>query len=321
MSNLKETKGFAELKGIIGGLDRVKQAIEKGEKINRYSDDDTIKRLYFTVKTNTDNVHFLQLTHFKNNQQAYISKFDGEKTETLKIEWENRNRQLEDGWRIIGVTVKATGDENVRYLTSFDAIDYILEHFNDGDSVYINASITNSGSDERLFKNYELKKVLALKNPIDFNDEKFEEQADFTEEFVFNNCYDDVNGLIINGYFVDFRQNTAPVQYVVKNEDHNVAEYFRKDVKYGDLLKVSGIINNRVTFKLVDAEPTDNQKAVVGRQTVSAKQRENRFKQREIESEDRSIQIISVDEIMAKKYTKEDIETTSDSVMPWNKEE
>jgi hypothetical protein len=149
----------------------------------------------------------------------------------------------------------------------------------------------------------------------------FEEQSDFEEEFVFNNCYDDTNGLVVNGFSIDYRQNINDVQYLVKSEDAEVASYFRDNVKFGDLLKVGGFVNNRVVYKFVDAEtPAEEPKSVVGRKTVSGKQKNN--KTREIESEDRSIQIIEIIDIQQGKYTKEDLEVVEEEEkMPWDTEE
>lgn len=317
MAELKQTKGFANFKGIIGGLDKIKDGTAD-EKL--YKEDEKIKKMKFTIKTSDDNMHFLELIQFKMGkamEYAYISRKNEEtgKFEWQKIAWEKRNEPMTDGWRIIGIDVKAVGDEKRKSMVAYDAIDYIKDNFNDGDSVFIGAEISHSEGNDQLYTNFSVKKMFATKDPIDFESEDFEEISEFDETVVFKTSYPDENGLAVLAYSIDYKGDTSQVQFLVKNEDKEVADYIEKELNLGDSVKVAGIINNRAEYEYVDVgdEEEQEEENIIGRKTNSQKRQKRQ--ERHIKSQERNLQITSLDVGSIEKglYKEEDLEFVVDN--------
>jgi hypothetical protein len=306
MAELKQTKGFANFKGIIGGLD----AIKKGKaKEFQYRDDEKLKKMQFSIKTSDDNMHYVQLIQFKmgkSRDSVWISRKDDEtgNFETQEIPWEKRNDPLTDGWRIIGVSIKATGDENAKSMVAEDAIEYIKDNFNDGDTVFIGADLSHSDWKDSVYHNYDIKRMYIAKEDIDFEDEEFEETADFNEQIIFDSIAVVEGEGFLKGYTVDYKKDKTEVQYVVRDKD--VLNYFKETAKFGDLVTVEGIVNNRVVYKYRDAkEDEESDGVLVGRQTKSSK-RNSQI--REVEYEDKTLEIIGVSKNVEGAYDEKDLE-------------
>ena len=65
MGELKQTKGYANLRGVIGGLNKIKEDIQNGKDNRNYMDGEKIKKLKFSVKTAEDNMIFVEMKQFK----------------------------------------------------------------------------------------------------------------------------------------------------------------------------------------------------------------------------------------------------------------
>ena len=311
MSELKQTRGYAQLRGVIGNLDKIKKDLLEGKSNKNLIDTETIKKLSFSVKTSKDNVIFVEIKQFKTGnamQFAYVSKRDEEtgKYQTNKINFSDRHRQLNDGWRLIGVSLKGKDDDVVKNLVPYDAIDYILENFEDGDGVFVNAEIAHSDNGDRQYTNYEVKKMFVTRDekgqykPIDFDAEDFEEQAEFSDELIYDSSYPSERGLEITAKYVNYDKTLHDVSLVVKNNTgcDEISEYVEQNFKRGDLVTFGGIINNRVEYEEVvideevEAEPQSN---VLGKKTKSMQRSTRKNTQRQIKSEDRSLQITALD--------------------------
>lgn len=313
MSELKQTKGYAQLRGIIGGLDRVKDAITTRKETKQYTDNDKIKKLQFSVKTSEDNMIYVELKQFKTGnslKNVYISKRDEDtnKTETKAVPFNERHRNFDDGWRIIGVSLKSNNDEYAKNLVPYDAIDYVLENFSDGDSVFINAEMSHTDNGEgKFYTSYEIKRMYVTHDPIVFESEEFEEQSDFTEDIVFAEVVDTGDNAFVKGFAINYRGEPQDCQFLIDKSDKEVIEFFKTDVKFGDVVSLEGIINNRVVYKYREAsEEEKDDKPMVGRKTKSS---QNNSKIREIESENRSLQIIGVTDVKRGMYTAEELGT------------
>ena len=319
MAELKETKGYANFKGIIGGLDVIKNGKAKDYQ---YKDDEKLTKMQFSIKTSEDNMHYIQLIQFKmgkSRDQVWIVRYDKEtkKSETTTMDWSERNEPLHDGWRIIGVDLKAKGDDERKSMVAEDAIEYIKDNFNDGDSVFIGTQVSHREYKDKTYDQFDIKKVFATKDPVDFEAEDFEEIADFNEQFVFDNVAVVDNEGFVKGYSISYNGDITPIQYVVRDKD--VLNYFKENVNFGDLLKAEGIVNNRVVYKYRDAEKDEEDSGVlVGKQTKSSKQNS---RIREVESEDKSMEIIGLSDHVKGAYTEEDLGTINldddDSVIPF----
>ena len=317
MGELKQTKGYAQLRGIIGGLDRVKDAITTRKETKQYTDNDKIKKLQFSVKTSEDNVIYVELKQFKTGnalKNVYISKKDEEtgKYETIKKPFNERHINFGDGWKIIGVSLKSNNDEYAKSMMTYDAIDYILENFEDGDSVFINAELSHNDNERVKIKyNLEVNKIMVTHEPINFNSEKFIEQSEFQDEFIFRHSYPDEGGLVVVGYTVKYDFTLVNSVYIVKNEDREVIDYIENNLSAGDVVKVIGNINNKVKYNLIEIEQeSDTNSNIIGRKTKSEKNKSKPRYEKEIEYEERNLQIIGIDVDSIKKgaYNLSDIE-------------
>lgn len=313
MGELKQTKGYAQFRGIIGGLERVKDAITNRKESRQYLDSDKIKKLQFSVKTSEDNLIYVEVKQFKTGnslKNVYISKRDEEskKTETKAVPFNERHRNFDDGWRIIGVALKSNNDEYAKNFVPYDAIDYILENFNDGDSVFVNAEMSHSDNGEgKFYTNYEVKRMYVTHDPIEFDAEEFEEQSEFVEDVIYADIVDTGENAFVKAYAVDYRGEPNECQFMIEAQDKEIIDFFNSEVNIGDVVSLEGIVNNRVVYSYRDAEEDESDdKPLVGRKTKSS---QNKSKIREIESENRSLQIIGIADIKKGMYTAEELGT------------
>lgn len=323
MEKLKQTKGTVTLRGKIYGL----------ENENALEIKDKFKKLKFRLNTSSDNAHFVELMDFTNKNKVYfrvLSPTDKEKFAYVGLDYsysESSFEELIDAFKedmeveeklseagidasdleeahiqMTGtIAVKSEMDDKANYLLPEFAIDEIMNSFKDSDSVVIVAEKTVSGID-RAYNQYSIKRIFAAKEPINFDASEFVEQAEFTDEFVFNSIMkkSKEKRAEIEGYGIAYTGSTVPVTYVVDwseySEDEEVANYFVKNVKYGDLVKVEGVVHNRVTYG--EAKTSEG----VGRSTQANKPR------KEIIGEKRELQIIKFDKSLGK-YTEQQLAT------------
>jgi len=305
MSELKQTKGYVNFKGIIGGLDAIKDGTSK----YGWTDDEKIKKMQFSIKTSDNNMHYVQLIQFKmgkSRENVWISRKDEAtgKYDTQKLAWDRRNEPLTDGWRIIGVNIKATGDDETKSMVADDAIEYIKDNFNDGDSVFIGGKVSHSDWKGKTYHNFEITKMFATRDPVNFEDEKFEEISDFNEQFIFNSINVIENEGFVIGFTVSYNGDKTEVQYIIR--DGEVTDYFKSSVGFGDLLRIEGIVNNKVVYKYRDPEKDEKDDGLlVGKQNRSSQQK---GKIREIEYEDKTLEIIGVDDNVKNAYDEKELE-------------
>lgn len=323
MSNekLKQTKGTATLRGKIYGLEN-ENAVEVKDKF---------RKLKFRVNTDSDNAHFVELIDFTNKNKVsfrIISPIDKEVYSYVMVDYSFHDASIDELKEVFAddmdieeklsevgividdleeanvmlagtIAVKSEMDESTNYLLAEFAIDEILNSFKDGDSVVVVAEKTVSGID-RAYNQYAIKKIFASKELIDFNADDFIEQAEFVDEFIFNSVMkkSKEKRAEIEGYGVAYTGMTMPVNYVVDwneyAEDEDVANHFVKNVKFGELVKVEGVVHNRVTYGEVASSEG------VGRSTRANAPR------REITGEKRELQIIKFDKVVGK-YTEKQL--------------
>lgn len=310
MKEFEKTKGYSNFRGIIGGL----TAIKEGKSKWGFVEDEKKKSLQFSVKTSDNNVHYIRINQWKTGKamdSAWISKKDEEsgKFETIKINWDDRLKKLEDGWRLIGIALKSANDEYTQNFVAYDAIDYILENFEDGDAVFVGVENSYYEGQNGTKNNYDLKKMFYAKDGVDFEAEDFEETADFEQTIIFNNCYPDADGLVINAFTVGFTGELCPTQFLVKNIDKEVIKYFEKEIKIGDVLNVFGVVNNRVEYELIKIESEESSGNSLGRKTKSVANREKPKYEKNILFEEKNLQItgLDIDSIEQGKYTEDDL--------------
>lgn len=311
--NLKQTKGYANFRGVISGLHNRRSGSSKTEM-------DWGTKLLFFIKTSEHNSIPVELIQFKSQigRPVYISNRDEDgKIETKPVEWSQRNQKF-DGWQLIGTSVRSKNHEEVSNLVPIDAIEYILDNFEDGDSVFVNCDITRSESGDKKYTNYTIKRIYATNEPIDFEAEDFEEITDFREEFVYNEFFVNKkdNKAFVSGNVINYGDKVVPVVYTVElktDDDKAIVDYLEKNSSYGDVLTVEGIIHNRVIGEWIENETTQR---VVGRGRQSFQRPERTFI---IKGEKKEFQILSIADVKKGLYTKSEFEAVDDDTPDWLK--
>ena len=332
MADLKQTKGRVTFRGKIYGL-KNDNAIEVKDKFRKLkfrvnTDSDNahfVELLEFAKKDkvsfrvaspNDKDVAIYVKVDYKYHNAKFIDLLKAFK-EDMEIEEQfdeagiEIDELTEEFVRMNGtVAIKSKDDDKTVYSLPEFAIDKIHEEFEDGQSVVIVAERTVSGIDTA-YPQYAIKRMFIMKEKdketgeeklanIDFNDTEFLEQSDFVDEFIFNSIIkkSKEKRAEIDGYAVAYTGNVVPVKYVIDwneySEDEDVADYMIKNCKFGQQVKVEGVVHNRVTYREVKSEES------VGRNTRSSKPR------REIDGEKREMQIIKFDKVV-REYTEAEV--------------
>lgn len=147
-------------------------------------------------------------------------------------------------------------------FVELDAIDYIIENFQNGDDVYVEGtmnvnSYTPENGEARINMQYQFNKILSAKE-IDFEAEDFKEIASFEFQGMMVDTYDDdENKDKLN---VELRQ----FQYGDKYEDFTfildgerfpkMKKGFKTRLKFGDVIDVKGNIKNQIVLEEIKEE-------------------------------------------------------------------
>lgn len=311
MGNLKETKGYANFKGVISGLHNRRKGSSR-------ADEKWGTRLRFFIKTSEHNSIPVELTQW--NSQVGKPVFFSNRTEdggfeTKQVDWSQRKEKFE-GWQLIGTNVRAKEHEEVSVLVPIDAIEYIENHFNDGDTVFVSCNIRRSESGDKQYINYEINRMYAASEDLDFESEDFEEITDFKEDFVFDSFFADKKEgkMFVNAKTIQYGDKVTHAVYTVwtKEEgDKEVANYIAKNCKFGDILSVTGIVHNRVIGEWVENEGDGG--GIVGRQSKSFGKPSRQFITK---GELKEYQIIGIENIVNGAYSKGDFESQQEDETP-----
>ena len=191
--DLPETKGTFQIRGLVTGHDKDGFYKESKTKTGK-----TMRRTSFGVTYEPGKTMYVNVQGFPQENVYFSSQSkNGEKPVTEKVSWADRFSFKKEGFRMIGnnigVTkaVNAKGEyENVKkILTDFDAAKEVADNLKDDDSVFIKGKLEYSSFSTDNGEMHSVKlipnQVSLCKSPIDFNDEKFESNHQFTQVIVF----------------------------------------------------------------------------------------------------------------------------------------
>jgi hypothetical protein len=154
--------------------------------------------------------------------------------------------------------------KNVRTtLAAFDAVEYIYDNLDDGDSVKISGNLVFSVYNDEPQIKYEINSIYKEKNPIDFDAEDFEEVAGFTQEIVFIGAEPnkEEKTMDINAYTIQYGNKFTVAQFVVRPDGdkdlEGLAKAMKKLLKFGDVITVEGnCLNNAVVTEIAEVKTT-----------------------------------------------------------------
>ena len=195
---------------------------------------------------------------------VYFSKRDDKtkKTLTEKVEWAKRNRFSKEGYRLIGVGLALSKDEEthknvpVQNFTQFDAVDEIKEHLVDGMSVFVKGKIEfGSFVDE---KTNEVKKTVKYVpnaiylsgKDIDFQDEKFEKSAGFAQPMLITGLRNEEGKKLIDFGIVGYKSYE---EGSIEATDV-LWDALKTKLKKGASIVITGVIKTSQVTETVTAE-------------------------------------------------------------------
>lgn len=250
--DLPETKGSFQLSGIVTGTKKdgfYKEIKTKNGKdmaiVNFGVNYDDGKTLYLNIQgMEQDNVYFSKKSDEK----------DG-KNDTQKVPWSDRFTYKREGYRLIGKNigvkkiVNEKGEEvnDKKILTDYDAAKEIKENLIDDKSVFTRGIFEYShytDDDGNVRRNVKLvPNQVSLCKSIDFSEEGFEPNANFSQTIVFMGIEQEKENDKPTGRFVVLAKivnysTIEDAEFIIEAKE--LATLFKKNLKSYTAIKVSG---------------------------------------------------------------------------------
>jgi hypothetical protein len=268
-TSLKQTTGDFKVAGIVSRVD-AQYAYREGVTGTNAE----FKSFSFDVQTDPTNKVTVELFGmerefvypYSSTVAAAEKKKGNPNGGKLKLPWAKRH-ELPDTYHLIGVNCAiANKGEDGKYerksLEAFDAVDFIRQNLKNGDSVYITGQPSFNTYEDK--KTGEKKTKLALsigsitKIPaIDFKAEGFEPTCSFSMEVVVDDSQLDSETNMLDLYARTIQYGGKWTSTVGLQIDASKQAKFAKLVsnwKFGDCVKLFGLIVNRVEMKEVVEE-------------------------------------------------------------------
>lgn len=262
-NKLQATKGQFKLMGKIKGLSN-ENALKEGltQKEAPY------KSLSFFVETSPTNAIKVELFAMERSEVYFYSS---KAKNTKKVPWSKRHNAIKE-YKLIGTRLglekESDGKNKQAMMVEWDAIDYIMEHLKDGDSVFVNGSIEvqnykDQQGNEKESKRYTIGGISRTKKPINFDAEDFSEMASFEQEIVATDVVVVDGKLHIGAKLINYKGDSVDTTFVVDPQTEGgkykkLATNMKKRLKWGDFIKVFGLCINAVELVEVEAEEEED---------------------------------------------------------------
>ena len=249
--DLPETKGTFQIRGLVTGHDKDNFYKESKTKTGK-----TMRRTSFGVTYEPNKTMYVNIQGFPQENVYFSSQSkNGEKSVTEKVAWADRFAFKKEGFRMIGNNIGVTkavnskGEyENVRkIMTDFDAAKEVADNLKDDDSVFIKGKLEYSSFSTDNGEMHSVKlvpnQVSLCKSQINFNDENFEPNHQFTQVIVFTGIEQEKEDDKPTGRFVVSANivNYATIEdaeFII--EDKALANTFRKQLAPYNAIQVHG---------------------------------------------------------------------------------
>lgn len=255
---LEQTKGKIKIEGIVKGIkneNAIREGFTKSEK--------PYKSISFFLQTSPDNRVKVELFGMEKDEVYAYSQKD---KKSKKIAWGNREGNFGD-YKVLGANLfleQGSDGKNIRkVLVEYDAVDYIAEHLNEGDSVRVNGEMSfqtfeDQQGNTKESQSFNIRSISKIE-PIDFEAEGFKEVSSFEQEIVVAETMvdDETKQLIINAYTIAYNKDVVGATFVVDGEKlPKLANNMAKRFGYGDFIKVFGKIVNLTVKEEAEVEET-----------------------------------------------------------------
>lgn len=275
--NLPETKGSFEIRGKISGVEKdgfYKEGVSTTG--NKW------RRINFGVNYDEHATVFVGLNGSP-REKVYFSKRNKEakKPETKAVNWNDRNKFNEDGYRLIGIGCgleqkrnEKGAIENVnKTLVEYDACEYMKDILEDDMDVFVRGDIDfrsyeNDKGEIKRSVNYTPKSIYACKAPIDFDAEDFEPRHEFKQTIVFREITKEMEDdketgrFVVSAWIVKYN-SIENADFII--EDKSLANLFKKNLKEYTSIDVHGKINCRTIVETVTEEDCWGQRSEMDR--------------------------------------------------------
>ena len=258
--NLPETKGSYQLRGIVNGT-----SSERFYQNNKTSTGKDKRNINFGVEVEKGKTLYVSMQAFPRDEVFFYSS---KEKKTERVKWAERHVFNKESYRLIGTTVGLTkvvgADGNMKNdnksLVEFDACDYIGKNLKDEMSVFIKGNIefssfaSDDGSLRRMTK-FVPNQISLCKAPVDFDDEKFEAQHDFTQTIVFMGVEQEKENdkptgrFIVSAKIVTY-STIEDAMFIIA--DSKLANMFKKNLKPYTAINVWGRIDATTLTEEVD---------------------------------------------------------------------
>lgn len=253
--NLPETKGSYQLRGIVNGT-----ASERFYQNSKTSTGKDKRSVNFGVEVDKGKTLYVGMQGFPRDEVFFYKRGEnGQKGTTERVKWANRHTFNKEGFNLIGINVGLTkvvgSDGNMKNdnktMVEFDACHAIGTTLKDEMSVFVKggiefSSFTDDKGTLRRFTKFVPNQISLCAKPIDFDDEKFEAQHDFTQTIVFMGVEqekenDKATGRFIVSAKIVTYSTIEDTMFVIT--DTKLANQFRKNLKPYTAINVWGRID------------------------------------------------------------------------------
>jgi hypothetical protein len=243
MSELKQTKGYLNITGVIVGLNN--------KEIKEYPKS---KEISFGIMTRKDNLVFVKATGFLKNDDdtILVEYFKDKKKVTEKAKYVDRYF-LPEGQVIIGTKIKKDVKGSVEAFVDVDAVDEIKNNFKDGDVV----SVGLTTECDTYYKNLKLTvtRIYKSSKKIDFTKANFEEENNGRQWIAFSNVNDDE----LVGYSFNKKMENVKLAFKMDKEFLSAEDF--KEFKTGQNIQIEFEYNKVPQYEeVVEEEPKKEEK-------------------------------------------------------------
>lgn len=259
--DLQQTNGLFTLCGIVSGTDK-----ENFYKETKTRNDKPFRSVTFGVEFDKDKKEYVSLNGMQRDQVVFKKRetINGQtKSVTEKVNWKDRFTFKKEGYSLIGVHLglTKTTDNNGKEVNEkkvaveFDACNEIGTHLKDGSSVFVRGKIEFSTYLDKHYTKFVPQQISLCSKDIDFEDEKFESNARFTQTIIFmgiEKSADTEGKFIISGKVVGYN-SIEDVEFVTYNS--KLAKTLNKALKPYNAIEIYGNIS--VTSNAEEVEEDD----------------------------------------------------------------
>lgn len=268
LHDMKNTPNSFQLRGIVTGA-KSQRFYKSGTSQNGNS----WNAIEFGVKIADNKTVYCTMRGFPRAEVFYYkSGENGAKGTTQKVAWKDRKKSPGKDFRLIGVNISTSKDEegkNVNEMfTEYDAIEWIHDNLKDDVSVFIKGNLQFSSYTDR---NGQARKKVELvptqisytQKLVDFDADDYTEMCEFENTIVFQSIDQEVDEndrktgrFILSGYSIGYN-SVENVSFILDADHAKLAGNLKKAMKPGYSIKTFGRVEVINDISVVEDDDSD----------------------------------------------------------------